>query len=372
MAENILNLFAATAPGCEPLVADELAGLGLPAEAVVGGVDFAGTMDDVYRANLHLRCANRVLVRFAHFRATAFPDLYRRCVRLPWGRFIKPAAAVEVRGRCRHSRLMHTDRIAETVRQGIDRALGRSEPPPSQDFAQQVLVRFSEDQCQISIDSSGDLLHRRGYRQEQGAAPLRETLAAALLHASGWDGAEPLWDPMCGSGTLLIEGALLASRAAPGLQRHFAFENWPRFRPGRWQVLRQQAEKNRVPISSDLLFGTDHAADVLDGAQRNAQRAGVANLIAWRHGDFRDFAPPAQKGVILCNPPYGERLEDKKAVRSLYADFGTYVREHAHGWRGGFVCPDPALAAATGLPLTPAIDFPNGGLRVRLYLFNPQ
>jgi putative N6-adenine-specific DNA methylase len=371
MAQDILNLFAAAAPGCEPLVADEVAGLGLPAEAVVGGVDFAGTVDDVYRANLHLRCANRVLVRFAHFRATAFPDLYRRCVRLPWGRFIKPATAVEVKVRCRHSRLMHTDRIAKTVSEAIDRALGRSDPPSPQGHVQQVLVRFSDDQCQISIDSSGELLHRRGYRQEQGAAPLRETLAAALLRAAGWDGAEPLWDPMCGSGTILIEGALLASRTAPGLQRHFAFESWPRFRPGRWQVLRAQAEKSRVPISSDLLFGTDHAAGVLDGAQRNAQRAGVADLIAWRHGDFRTLAPPAQQGMILCNPPYGERLEDKKAVRRLFADFGTYVREQARGWRGGFLCPDPAIAAATGLPLTPSIDFPNGGLRVCLYLFNP-
>ncbi|MDO3379013.1 THUMP domain-containing class I SAM-dependent RNA methyltransferase [Geoalkalibacter halelectricus] len=372
MSQSLYDLFAVTAPGCEAACLAELNALGLPGLAQPGGVAFRGELADIYRANLWLRTAARVLVRFAELRATSFPELYQKCVRLPWGRFVRPRTAVAVRVSCRRSRLMHTGRITQTLGAAVDRALGREKPPaePQPQAVQLVLVRFEEDRALISLDSSGELLHRRGYRQEQGAAPLRETLAAALLHEVGWQPHLPLWDPMCGSGTLLIEAALVACRGAPGLQRGFAFENWPRFRAGRWQVLLGQAQAAAMPSPSPTLYGSERDAALLAAARRNAERAGVADVLALHAGDFRDLPVPPGPGVVLCNPPYGLRIGESRALRALFADFGDFLRTRAPGWRGGFLLPDSDLARASGLALRPGAVFAHGGLAARLHLFS--
>ncbi|WP_305042204.1 THUMP domain-containing class I SAM-dependent RNA methyltransferase [Geoalkalibacter sp.] len=371
MAQSPFDLFAVTAPGCEDACLAELQALNLPAQREAGGLSFSGELADVYRANLWLRSAGRVLVRFAEIRATGFPELYQKCLRLPWGRFIRPSTALEVRVHCRRSRLMHTGRIAETLTAAVDRALGREAPLDAELPKQLVLVRFEDDRAQISIDSSGELLHRRGYRLEQGAAPLRETLAAALLHAVGWQPGVSLWDPMCGSGTLLIEAALLARNRAPGLHRAFAFEGWPHFRAGRWQVLREQSLAAEHSASGQTLYGSELDPRLAEIAARNAARAGIAALLDLRAGDFRQLPPPtvAVPGILLCNPPYGERLGERRALMDFFREFGGFLRRHASGWRGGFLASDPRLAQATGLRPQAGPTFAHGGLSVTLYLF---
>jgi putative N6-adenine-specific DNA methylase len=370
MAQKTLELFAIAAPGCEAACLAELEALGIQGVAELGGVSFAGDLGVLYQANLWLRSASRILVRFGQLQAKSFPELYQKCVRLPWGRYIRPQTALVVRVTSRKSRLMHSGRIAETVQAAIDRALGRTQVAEHSP-AQRILIRFEQDQVLISIDSSGDLLHRRGYRLEQGVAPLRESLAAALLHELDWRPSESLWDPMCGSATLLIEAALMGMRRAPGLQRAFAFENWPHFRAGRWEVLCRQAQENEDSGTSLSLYGSELEPPLLAVARRNAERAGVSSRIRLSCGDFRHLPVPAEGGVLVCNPPYGLRIGEHRTLKTFYAEFGDFLRHRAHGWRGAMLLPDPRLVAATGLELRKGPVFSHGGLSVPLYFFPP-
>ncbi len=202
------KLFAIVSPGLENVCAEELNALGITVEAVTtGGVAFSGRLRDVYLCNLWLRTASRVLVRFADFRSRDFPDLYRRAHLLPWGRFLRTDTSVSFRVSCHGSRLNHTVRIAETLESAINQALGRSTNPVS-DYSQQILVRIVDDQVTLSIDSSGELLHRRGYRQSVTVAPLRETLAAGVLMLLGWEGADS-------SGRPVVRLRQLSPRSSP-------------------------------------------------------------------------------------------------------------------------------------------------------------
>jgi putative N6-adenine-specific DNA methylase len=332
---------------------------------VAGGVEFAGELRDLYRANLWLRTASRVVVRVGGFRSRDFPELYRKALQLPWGRFIRPATRVKLRVSSHRSRLLHTGRIAATVSEAIDRALGRPAPPVD-GLEQLVLVRFEDDACLISIDSSGELLHRRGYREETGQAPLRETLAAALLQMLGWDGSVPLLDPMCGSGTLPIEAALLAGNRPPGGQREFAFMAWPRSRPGLWQALLTEAARDERQ-SSVLIRGADCDPATLAAARRNAERAGVQDLVDFSLRELAQTPAAGGSGLLLCNPPYGLRLGREEDLRPLFRRLGEVCRCVLPGWRVAFLAPAEALARATGLPLRPVAALNNGGIAVTLW-----
>jgi putative N6-adenine-specific DNA methylase len=360
------DLFAVTAPGLEEACARELAGLGLAAVRVVaGGVAFAGGRRELYVANLWLRTASRVVARVGEIRASDFPELFRRAVRLPWGRFVRPGTRLRVRAVSHRSRLIHTGRIAETVAAAVDRALGRPAPPLSGP-EQLVLARFEDDSCLLSVDSSGELLHRRGYREATARAPLRETLAAGLLVLLGWDGAVPLADPMCGSGTLVIEAALLAAHRAPGAKRRFAFMDWPHFRPGLWEVLLAEAAcGERRPAVA--IYGSDRDPLALAAARGNAGRAGVLTEVALLQADLADLEPVAGPGLILCNPPYGARLGQGEDLRRLYRALGEACRRSYPGWRVAFLAPDDRLAQATGLPAVPRAALNNGGIAVTLW-----
>jgi len=361
--EQLLDMFAIVAPGFEQECCAEL--LSLKVDEIVterGGIAFRGDRTQLQRANLTLRTASRVLVRVGLFRARDFPQLFRRCRDLPWGRYIKPATPLEVSVTSQRSRLIHSGRIAATVSEAIDRALGRSSAEGA--FRQRVQVRIEDDLCQVSIDSSGELLHRRGYRSESGAAPLRETLAAGILLKLGWSRDEALVDPMCGSGSFLLEAALMARGIPPGVQREFAFMHWPRFRSGAWQaLLDHQGGEHPMPP----LLGSDIDDEVLARAARNAERAAVADLIRWQPGGLATLEAPADSGLVVCNPPYGARLGEGEALRQLYRDFGALLRREFPGWRYGFICPEPELARLTGLAQQPMCQFHNGGLKVALY-----
>jgi putative N6-adenine-specific DNA methylase len=227
-----------------------------------------------------------------------------------------------------------------------------------------VIVRLVNDECTLSIDTSGPLLHRRGYRLETAKAPLRETLAAGLLLASGWDAASPLLDPFCGSGTIAIEAALLAKQIPPGSARRFAFMDWPGFQPAAWDAL---LAESRQAIRPDIppILASDRDAGAVQIAQANAGRAGLAGHIEFSHRAVSAIEP-AGTGWVVTNPPYGLRVSANKDLRNLYAQFGNVLRLKCPAWHIAVLCSDPALLRQIGLPLDTSLSLVNGGVAVRL------
>lgn len=360
------ELYAVVSPGLESVCAAELSALGItPQEVSVGGVAFAGRLRDLYLANLWLRTASRILVRFAEFKSRDFPDLYRHAHRLPWGRFIQPGASVTFRVTCHASRLIHTTRIAETLESALNQALGRSTNPVG-DSPQLVLVRIVDDQVVISIDSSGELLHRRGYRQSVTVAPLRETLAAGVLMLLGWNGTTPLADPMCGSGSFLLEGALLARQQAPGLNRSFAFMHWPGYREGLWKLLCAEAQRAGVEAALSI-SGADENPKAVAAANENCQRSGVADQVVIDPLPVSEQPVHNGQGLVVCNPPYGKRLDLGENPELYYSELGRQLQRAYPGWQMAMLCSNPALVKATGLPFKQIASLDNGGLTVGLF-----
>jgi putative N6-adenine-specific DNA methylase len=374
-AAESLSLFAVAAPGLEPVVARELAGLGLvPDEAEPGGVAFRGSAAELARANLWLRAASRVIVRLGAFHARAFGELERHARGLPWERVVAPGRPVRLRVSARKSRLYHTDGIAERLAGAIDArfssgmtfAVAGGEDDDAASDGQLIVVRVLHDRCMVSADSSGALLHRRGYRLATAKAPLRETLAAAMLLASDWDPAAPLVDPMCGSGTIPIEGALLARRIPPGLYRRFAFMDWPDFDAAAWQRLLDQAREEMLDRAPAPIAGSDRDAGAVVASRENAERAGVAEDIVFKEAPLSAIEPPPGPGWVVTNPPYGTRLGDRDRLRNLYAQLGNVLRKKAVEWTLAFLSPDAALARQLGMDLTTLLATRNGGIPVRL------
>ena len=361
-----MQLFAVTAPGLEDVCCNELLTLEIPdARAVVGGVEFSGGLRELYLANLWLRSATRVLVRVGRFRSRDFPDLFRKTRGLPWGRFLRVGDNVSIRATSHQSRLIHTGRVEETVAAALAKALG---PPAGEGTSspQQVVVRLDNDECLLSVDSSGERLHRRGYRLETAHAPLRETLAAGILQLLGWDGEVPLVDPMCGSGTFPIEAALLAANQPPGEKRSFAFMDWPHYRPGLWQALLSEAQKRERPVAVSL-SGGDRDSAAVEAARRNGERAGVSSVIQWLQRDCADWPALSAPGLVICNPPYGARLSEADGLGQVYRSLGDVLRRSFTDWDWAILCPDPALAQATGLELQLLTTLSNGGIQVGLW-----
>ncbi|HMA25409.1 MAG TPA: THUMP domain-containing protein, partial [Gemmatimonadaceae bacterium] len=284
---NQLDVFAVTAPGLEPLCAGELAGLGVSPTVQDGGVAWSGDMASIARANLWSRTASRIIVRVAEFRARTFFELERHAKRLPWERFIAPNSGVTFRVTCRKSKLYHSGAVVQRFAESVThRVSGAHITPAAMDdddgaavASQLFVVRVLHDTVTVSADSSGALLHLRGYRQQLAKAPLRETLAAALLLAARWSADEPLFDPMCGSGTIPIEAARLARRIAPGRDREFAFLRWPDADRRMWSSLIEEARSRELSASPVSIAGADRDEGAIAAARSNAERAGVARDI---------------------------------------------------------------------------------------------
>ena len=374
----LLDCFAIVAPGLEALALTEARALGLPAElqAGGGGIAWRGDLRSVLVANAGLRIASRVVVRLATFEARSFAELERHARQIPWARVVTPAAAVRFRVTCKKSKLYHSDAVAQRLADAVTRAIpgvraegasGSDDDTPSADDAQLFVVRLLRDECTVSADTSGTLLHRRGYRQATAKAPLRETIAAALLAASGWDCVSPLVDPLCGSGTIPIEAALRARGLAPGANRTFAAERWPGVsRTVGDRVRAELAERARADVKARIV-GSDRDAGAIDAARANAERAGVAADIDFsvRSLSAAEF-PTEARGWLVTNPPYGVRVGDADRVRDLWAQLGHVLRERARGWRVALLSPDPALERQLRIPLSVAAQTTNGGIPVRL------
>jgi putative N6-adenine-specific DNA methylase len=374
-----LSLFAVTAPGLEAVCAAELAALGMAGDAVEGGVAWRGGHESLYRANLWSRTASRVIVRVGEFRARTFAELERHAARLPWTRFLVGGTAVALRVTSRKSKLYHSDAVAERVARvlaaeaGADASVVNGAGEDDEDVAAQlVVIRFVRDVCTVSIDASGRLLHRRGYRQAVAKAPLRETLAAAMLLASGWRGTTPLVDPLCGSGTIAIEAALMARGIAPGLAnaqrtpRKFAFERWPGFDASLWSDVAWAARVVIRPDSAVAIVAADRDGGAIAAARANAERAGVQGDIAFVQRPLSSLEPPAGPGHLVTNPPYGVRVGEHRELHALYAALGRVARQRLAGWTVALLSADPRLDAATGLPLAALLATRNGGIPVRL------
>lgn len=318
------------------------------------------------RANLWLRTASRVLVRVARFKATAFFELEKRAKQIPWGGFLAPGGDAEFRVTARKSKLYHSGAIAERLGNAVLTRVqgtavhGRTAPARGQLF----VVRMFRDVCEISVDSSGDLLHMRGYRQAVAKAPLRETLAAALLIAGEWRADTPLLDPFCGSGTIPIEAALLARQIAPGMQRRFAFMDWPEFHASDWTALIDEARSKALARAPSRILASDRDAGAIESAAANAERAGVAADVDLSVRALSAIEPPSTAGLIATNPPYGVRVGRRAAVRNLYAQLGHVLRARCSGWRIALYSPDPRLTGEVGLRLREILRTTNGGIRV--------
>lgn len=374
--EGRLTCFAAVAPGLEAFALAEARALGLPANAEEGGLGWTGDLRSVLTANVGLRIASRVLVRLASFEARSFAELELHARRIPWSSVVEPAATVRFRVTCRKSRLYHSDAVAQRLADAVERAvpgtkaIGSSAPDedsPTHDASALFVVRFFRDRCVISADASGELLHRRGYRLATAKAPLRETLAAALLAASGWDGSAPLVDPFCGSGTIPIEAALLGRRIPPGARRTFAIERWPGVSRALVREVRGALERGALPSAPGPISGSDRDAGAIEGARENAERAGVGDSISLHvHALSALELPERTRGWFVTNPPYGVRVGDAVRVRDLWGRFGRVLRERAPGWRVTLLSPSPVLDRQLRLPTRVVAHTSNGGLPVRI------
>ena len=378
--------YVVVAPGLEEIVSTEMRGIGIkPLTSEPGGVSFQSTDAQLFAANLHLRSASRVLARVTEFRATAFHELETRSGGVPWEEFVENGCAIRLRVTCHKSRLYHSDAVAQRVAGAIAkrvRGVTVARRSPADDDVKDVdlegadpgppvpsqlfVVRFNRDICTISADSSGELLHRRGYRKATAKAPLRETLAAASLLALGWDGSQPLLDPMCGAGTIAIEAALIARRIAPGIKRAFACERWPGAIASAFRAARATAREHERPAAPAPIVASDRDAGAIAAARANADRAGVASDIAFSKRALSALEAPPAPGLLLTNPPYGARVGESKDLRNLYAQLGNVARANLAGWAVALLSADRALDGQMKLPLEEVLKFRNGGIGVRL------
>ncbi len=338
-----------TAPGLEPLCLRELEALALEAqgaEAIPGGVAFRGKLADCYLANLSLRTAGRVLLRVAAFRAAGHREFKKHLAQIPWELYLHPGTRTDIRAAAARCRLHRTDDIAAHVARSLSDALGMPLPAEPGADPQAVFVRGENDRFTLSIDSSGALLYRRGVKVHKGRAPLRETLAAAVLSMAGWGPETVLADPMCGSGSFSLEAAMAAKGIPPGWFRNFAFQNWPSFAERRWNHLRNECGRRMAVLPAPLVFASDIDPRACLDLGECLKRHGLDDAARTAEGDFFAIDPRRAypgPGLVVLNPPYGRRLETPAQVENLYRRIGAKLAADFKGWRAAVLFPDKRL-----------------------------
>lgn len=362
------EIFLTAPPGLEAALFEEIRGKGFKRpRAVPGGVALLGGWPEVWRANLWVRGAGRVLARLDSFRVTHLAQLDARARRVPWAEVLRPDVSFRVEATCAASRIYHSGAAAERVATAIRETLGAPHSPEGEVL---VRARLENDVCTLSVDTSGEPLHKRGYKEAVNAAPMRETMASLFLLQCGYTGAEPVVDPMCGSGTFVIEAAEIAARLNPGRARSFAFERLATFDAEAWERMRAVRSARPPPA---LCHGSDRDAGAVAMSLANAARAGVTEGTAFRRATISELAPPeGPPGLVIANPPYGNRLGEREGLLPLYQALGGVLAGRFAGWRVGIVASEPRLAHATRLPfLPPGAPVPHGGLRVSLFRTAP-
>jgi putative N6-adenine-specific DNA methylase len=354
-----LDLFLVATPGLEDTLAQEVKRVGFKgSKTQVGGVALKGTWADMVRANRELRTCTRVLLRIGSFPATHVSQLDKRARAFPWGEWLRKDVPLAIESSTSKSKLYHTGAITQRIATAITEEFGAF---VKDDADVRILARIESDLCTLSIDTSGESLHKRGHKDKMHKAPLRETLAAAFLMQCGYTGTETVIDPMCGSGTFVIEAAEIAMGLVPGRARPFALERLKHHKP--------TPLTSSATATAHRFFGFDRDAGATAMANHNAKRAGVSVATTFTQQPITALTPPDVKpGLIILNPPYGERLGDKRELFGLYGALGKVLKERFTGWRVGIVTSDAGLAKATTLPFLPTGKAVlNGGVRVRLF-----
>jgi len=388
-----LPLFLPCAGGVEAFLADEVARIcgegGRDLRTARGGVQLLAAWPEVMKLNLHSRLAQRVLVQLAHHPYRGEQDLYEAAAAVPWEEWFTPRDSFKIELTAHQSPLKSLNFAALRIKDAVaDRFRSRGGVRPDVDTQRpvtRIFAHLSADAVTLYIDTSGEPLFKRGWREDKGEAPLKETLAAAMLAASGWDASVPLYDPCCGSGTIAIEAAQVACNIAPGLLRRFGFERLKPHTAADWLALKAEAQAARrapaVPI-----FGSDVAFRMVDFAQRNAERAGVAHAVQLRGGDALQRMPPGDTpGVLLLNPPYGERIEaagiagrgrggreqaQMEQAGDFFAQLASHWKRNYAGWTAWVLAPDARLPTRMRLKESRRIPMWNGPIECRLFRFD--
>ena len=362
------HYFATVARGLEPIAALELERLGAKdVRPDFTGVHFVGDIALLYRVNLWARTIFRVLFTLGEFPCPNADRLYQEVQNIDWEQYISPHNTLSVSATGGNEQLNHTHFTALQVKNAIiDQQrdqFGERSSVDTQDPDLSINVHIYKDRCVLSLDSSGTSLHRRGYRPAVGMAPLKETLAAALLEMSEWEPSLPFLDPLCGSGTLPIEASLKALNIAPGMFRQqFAFEKWLDFDEDLWDGLINEAQNGELDQLPAPIMGSDRDPDILVQARTNAQQCGIAQQITFNLSDIALIEAPASSGVIICNPPYGERLGDAQELGEFYKLLGDVFKQRFQGWTAFVLTGNKELAKRVGLKASRRIPVYNGSI----------
>ncbi|HUR88586.1 MAG TPA: THUMP domain-containing protein [Ramlibacter sp.] len=382
---NDLSLFLPCAAGVEGFLADEVQRVtSVAGESHRAGVSLRASWREAMKLNLHSRVAQRVLVQVAHAPYRTEADVYSAASAVAWELWFTPKDSFKVEITAQHSPLKSLNFAALKVKDAIaDRFREKKGERPDVDTQRphvRIYAHLTADHVTLYVDTSGEPLFKRGWREDKGDAPLKETLAAAMIAASGWNADVPLYDPCCGSGTIAIEAAHFAMRVAPGIGRHFGFENLLPYEARVWQQLRDeaQAQERASPVP---IFGSDVAFRMVDFAQRNAERAGVDGAVNLRGGDALQRMPPADTpGVMLVNPPYGERIEaagvaGRESAQAqdggeFFAQLASHWKAHYAGWSAWVLSPDLKLPSRMRLKESRRVPMWNGPIECRLFRFD--
>ena len=358
------EIYLVSVPGLESLLCAEAVEKGFKKPKVQqGGVTIRGGWAEVWRANLELRGASRILARIGVFPASHLAQLDKQSRRFPWGDVLRSDVPVRIDVTCKKSRIYHSGAAKERLKKAIEQEFGA---PVSDDSDVVLKARIFKNQCTLSIDTSGEGLHKRGHKEIVNVAPMRETMAALILRFCGYKGKEPVVDPMCGSGTFIIEAAEIAMRLNPGRTRAFAFEKLATFDGEAWRILKDRQN----PARTDTMFyGSDRDPGAVRMSLDNAKRAGVEDITSFVQQDVTEIsAPDGPTGLLIANPPYGARIGDGGDVVRVYEMLGKTVIERFHGWRFGLVTNSDDLAKATGVRFAHVSDpISHGGIKVKVY-----
>ena len=368
-----MEKFFATCPrGLELLLADELRELnGAKIHAVGGGVQFAGDFILCYRVNLQSRVASRVLWQVATDRYRSEEDIYRATYVLPWTDWFDPARTIRVDVSATKSPLTSlnfvTLKIKDAVCDKVRRLSGRRPSVDTREPDIPIQGHLTDREFTLYLDTTGEPLFKRGRRLATGEAPLRENLAAGILLLAGWVPGTPLLDPMCGSGTILLEAAHMALDIAPGLGRHFAFEKFKNFDARYWRELLQQSAARQKPKAPLAIYGSDLSADTLKAARANLMASGLEKIVGLKRADVLEISAPAIEGIIVTNPPYGVRLGEQQALAEFYPKLGDVLKKQFSGWRAYLLSADMRLPKLIRLAASKRTPLFNGALECRLF-----
>ena len=362
------TFFAVNTPGLENLCRRELQALPLSMQKNIiakGGVEFNGRLHDGFLANLHLRTASRILMRIDQFKATNFRQLEKRLADFPWELYLNNNCRPAFHITCHKSRLYHTNAIEEYFQASVDSFCTSDE---RNRYDQNIFIRITNDRFTVSLDSSGTNLYKRGIKKSVGQAPIRETLAAAILLLSGYQPDAPLMDPMCGSGTFSLEAAMRAKSIPAGWFRTFTFENWPAFRLQRWCYLKKQAQNEIRALTSPLIFASDQNAQHCALLKKTIAAQSLQDAVKVTRNNFFNINPADftdKKGLIVINPPFGRRLGRSRKIETSYLKIYRYLRSAFRGWRLALIAPNQSIARKNpfNLQTQPLL---HGGLELKL------